>query len=111
LNDNANGNENDRVYSLSQDKLKLIKSYPFIYWISDEFREKFIKDTIGKIAHVAEGCKTANNFKFLRFWWEINHRTDDEKKQWPSYAKGGSFRKWQGNLAHRNFLGTKQKDS
>ena len=36
-----NGIPNDRVYTLPQKKLKGIKSYPFIYWISDEFREKF----------------------------------------------------------------------
>ncbi|MCF0186093.1 MAG: N-6 DNA methylase, partial [Bacteroidaceae bacterium] len=38
-------NTNDRVYHLPQSKLKGIKSYPFIYWISDEFREKFGKDS------------------------------------------------------------------
>ena len=39
--DYCNGQPNDRVYLLPQDKLKAIKSWPFIYWISDEFREKF----------------------------------------------------------------------
>lgn len=39
--DLCNDQPNDRVYTLPQSKLKGIKSYPFIYWISDEFREKF----------------------------------------------------------------------
>jgi hypothetical protein len=39
--DLCEGKDNERVYHLPQSKLKEIKSYPFIYWISDEFREKF----------------------------------------------------------------------
>ena len=36
-----NNRENNRLYTLPQDKLKIIEGWPFIYWISDGFREKF----------------------------------------------------------------------
>lgn len=96
--DYCNGQPNDRVYLLPQDKLKAIKSWPFIYWISDEFREKFSLCTFNDVCIVAEGCKTANNFKFLRFWWERNYKRDFNSKVYPMYAKGGEYCKWYGNL-------------
>ena len=47
------------------------------------------------------GLKTANNNKFLRFWWEIektniSKNLGDDKK-WMIYLKGGSFNRWCGN--------------
>lgn len=96
--DYLNNRPNNRVYTLPQSKLKGIKSYPFIYWISDEFREKFGGTTIDDFCVVAEGCKTANNFKFLRFWWERNESKDFSSIIYPVYAKGGEYSKWYGNL-------------
>lgn len=96
--DYFNNRPNSRVYTLPQSKLKGIKSYPFIYWISDEFREKFGGTTIDDFCIVAEGCKTANNFKFLRFWWERNEIKDFSSTNYPVYAKGGEYSKWYGNL-------------
>ena len=96
--DYLNNRPNNRVYTLPQSKLKGIKSYPFIYWISDEFREKFAGTTIDDFCVVAEGCKTANNFKFLRFWWERNESKDFSSTIYPVYAKGGEYSKWYGNL-------------
>lgn len=95
--DFCNGIQNTRVYQLPQSKLKEIKSYPFIYWISDEFRESFNTCSFNEISNVVEGCKTANNYKFLRFWWERNER-HIVSRIYPIYAKGGEFCKWYGNL-------------
>ena len=60
------------VFTLEQSKLKVIKSYPFIYWISDEFREKFNGDILKDIFPAKAGLQTANNDRFLRYWWEID---------------------------------------
>lgn len=97
-NDLCTNIENDRVYQLPQSKLKEIKSYPFIYWISDEFREKFRGVTFNDKCSIVEGCKTANNFKYLRFWWERNIKKDFSSQAYPLYAKGGEYCKWYGNL-------------
>ena len=64
--DYLDGQPNDRVYTLPQSKLKGIKSYPFIYWISDEFREKFAEYPLSKEASVISGFKTGKNV-FLSF--------------------------------------------
>jgi hypothetical protein len=95
LEDHITNHPNKHNITLPQEKLKIIEGWPFIYWISDGFREKFREITFGNIADVAEGCKTADNFKYLRFWWE-NGSPDTEG--WKSYSKGGPFNKWQGNL-------------
>lgn len=93
--DYLNGIPNDRVYTLPQKKLKGIKSYPFIYWISDEFREKFSLPTIEDGLKNCQGLITSNNNRFLRYWWEISSSTDF--RYWIKYAKGGPYQKWYGN--------------
>jgi hypothetical protein len=85
-------------YTIPQSKLKIIKSWPFIYWISDEFREKFGVATFKDKAKVAEGLTTANNNRFLRFWWEIQDRFENSSHKWVPYGKGGSFNKFFGNM-------------
>ena len=93
--------ENEHNYAIPQSKLKIIKCWPFIYWISDEFREKFKEQTINDVSEVALGLKTANNNKYLRFFWEVNRSSIslklNDKKKWVIYLKGGSFNKWVGN--------------
>ncbi|OYX86691.1 MAG: restriction endonuclease [Flavobacteriales bacterium 32-34-25] len=94
--------KNERVIYLNQDKFKNIPSYPFIYWISEEFRMKFGGESIGDNNKALTGLMTGNNNKFLRFFWEIN-RDDisqyypNDKKKWIGYQKGGPFAKWYGN--------------
>ena len=96
--DYLNGQPNDRVYTLPQSKLKGIKSYPFIYWISDEFREKFGKRSLEEEFHVARGIMTGDNNRFLRYHWEIAPYLNSPNSTWHLYHKGGSFNKWHGNL-------------
>lgn len=91
--DICEGRENSRVYRLPQDKLRQIKSWPFIYWISDDFRKKFEETTIDDIAVVISGFKTGNNEGALRHWWEVK-----DLDKWKPYTKGGGFNKWYGNV-------------
>lgn len=100
--DYLNNRPNNRVYTLPQSKLKGIKSYPFIYWISDEFREKFGSKTIEEILKPAQGAATTNNNRFLRYWWEVSPNSISknqsfDNKDWVGYSKGGPFIKWYGN--------------
>ncbi|WP_273212244.1 BREX-1 system adenine-specific DNA-methyltransferase PglX [Runella zeae] len=43
---------------------------------------------------------TANNEKYLRYYWEVNKVNVGTASKWVFYAKGGDFRKWWGNLSH-----------
>lgn len=95
LSDYINNIKNKHIYTLPQSKLKGIKSYPFIYWISDEFREKFGGEILNDVADAKVGINTGSNERFLRFWWEIQK---NKKTNWVKYAKGGPFNKWYGNM-------------
>jgi len=102
--DYLNGTSNDRVYTLPQSKLKGIKSYPFIYWISDEFREKFEGETISEKFDICNGISSGgNNERFYRYHWEIlrNDILDDSNAnsyKWVFINKGGGYNKWFGNI-------------
>lgn len=103
LQDIVAGNNNKHVYTLPQSKLKEIKSYPFIYWISDEFRKKFGSEDLDDIIFIRQGGATGNNERTLRFWWEVNYDNiaidikDNPKKDYVFYPKGGPYEKWYGN--------------
>ena len=103
LSDIVVGNENKHVYLLPQDKLKAIKSWPFIYWISDEFREKFGGEAIDEAVGVKCGITTGSNERFVRYRWEvlkedISVNYNEDNKKWVGYTKGGPYNKWYGNL-------------
>lgn len=96
------GLSNKHIFLLNQEKLKIIKSWPFIYWISDVFREKFGSKALGDKNKALTGLMTGNNDKFIRYYWEVNK--DDlsdyyptDRKKWVGYQKGGPFVKWYGN--------------
>jgi hypothetical protein len=101
--DFVHNRKNERVYMLDQSKLKIIDGWPFIYWISDGFREKFGAEDIKTLLSPAQGAATTNNLCFLRYWWEVdlNQISLDylkDRKKWVVYSKGGPFVKWYGNL-------------
>ena len=94
--------EHTNNYTVSQKKLEAIDSWPFIYWISHEFRQKFSKDTLNEFADAKGGITTGSNERFLRFWWEVSKedistRYLDDKKKYVGYVKGGAYNKWFGN--------------
>lgn len=61
LEDFIDGNANIHNYIISQNKLKAIESWPFIYWISDEFRNKFGANSLSKYFSIKNGLQTGNN--------------------------------------------------
>lgn len=91
--DYLNGQPNDRIYTLPQSKLKGIKSYPFIYWISDEFREKFGGQSLNDVADPKVGINSGGNERYVRFHWEVQNLNE-----WIQYSKGGPYNKWFGNF-------------
>lgn len=102
LDDFLNNKPNQRVFIIDQAKLKIIKSWPFIYWISDEFRNKFSENPLGYKNKAITGLMSGDNCKFLRFWWEVEKNEissyyPTDKKKWVMYQKGGPYKKWFGN--------------
>jgi hypothetical protein len=62
---------------------------PFAYWASDEVRAVFQRfekfESHGR--SVRQGLATADDFRFLRAWWEVTPKGAG----WFGFAKGGSF--------------------
>ena len=104
LSDIVVNNDNKHVYTLPQSKLKGIKSYPFIYWISDEFREKFGGNTISDFFDICNGISSGgNNERFYRYHWEICsneilNKDNEDSYKWVYINKGGGYNKWFGNI-------------
>ena len=99
--DYLNNNLNKHNYTIIQDKFKIIDSWPFIYWISDEFREKFGNIKLDDEFTIRQGGATGNNERCLRYWFEVEYEkisTDlNDNKKYKFYQKGGPYSKWIGN--------------
>lgn len=95
-------NENsDKLIILEQKKLNMIIGKPFLYDISDEIREIFVKSkTLGtdqnSVVNIKQGMATGNNNKFLKYKWEIPSSLINVK--YFPYAKGGGFSKYSNDI-------------
>ena len=105
----------DRTYGYfrsNQNNFKKIPGNQIGYWLSDAFLHTFdIGIQIRELANVPKGLSTGCVERFLRYWHECNINKIDflsysceesEKRgyKWFPYAKGGSFRRWNGNLEY-----------
>jgi hypothetical protein len=103
LRDHIAGKWNKHNYPIDQEKLKIIDEWPFIYWFSDELREKFKAEPLERFAKVKTGISTGDNLRFLRFWWEVSKDTissnySEDGKKWVLSVKGGPYNRWYGNI-------------
>jgi len=102
LDDNISNRPNKHNITLPQEKLKIIEGCPFIYWISDGFREKFKEKALDEILKPRQGIATGNNDKCVRHWWEVEQSElsldVNDNKKWKFYSKGGPYNKWYGNF-------------
>lgn len=69
-------NEGDREASkqLRQSTLYQIKNFPFVFHVSDNFRQLFNLNSIGdylEIFEVRKGIVTSKNERFLKYKWEV----------------------------------------
>ncbi len=95
-------------YIIKQFNFDKIPGSPIAYWIDDNLIACFNNTKLESLANVKQGLATADNNRFLRYWWEVDFNNigfssincEDSKntnKKWFPYNKGGSFRKWWGN--------------
>jgi hypothetical protein len=99
----------DYVYHYRQGDFDAIPGSPWVYWITPGLRKVFETfPKLGEIAQPRQGLATADNFRFLRYWWEpgiqrIGFGCKNAKearaisKRWFPYMKGGGFCRWYGN--------------
>ena len=85
-------------YSRENNFFEFIPSQRIGYWINEALLNIFKKEKrlIDYIDVTGSQNKTSDNDRFLRFIWEVDR--NDINKRWSLYTKGGSYRKWYGNL-------------
>lgn len=93
-------NENcGNIYRVEQSSFKLISGYPFVYFAGSKILNIFRNPNLEKIIDIPGSQNiTANNDKYLRFFWEVSSRSIGVDSKWVFYAKGGEFCKYYGNL-------------
>ncbi|EMH1860997.1 BREX-1 system adenine-specific DNA-methyltransferase PglX, partial [Escherichia coli] len=91
-------------YNISQDDFKKIPGTPIAYWLHKNVIDCYMRGTPFKDRGFPKvGMQTANNDKFLRYWHEIDYTEFSQQEaipKWIKYLKGGSYRKWYGNLEY-----------
>ena len=91
-----------------QSNFDKIPSCPIAYWADENLINCFNNTKLESIASVKQGLATADNNRFLRFWYEVDfnkigfssktcENSSTSGYKWFPYNKGGSFRKWYGN--------------
>jgi hypothetical protein len=116
------GEGDPRIYRYLQANFSAIPGNPFVYWITDGLRLKFQEfSRLGEFADTRRGLTTADNFRFMRYWWEVGYGriglhyptgkdAAESGKQWFPCVKGGVFRKWYGNRQYIINYGTDGKE-
>ena len=96
-----------RIYypNISQSNFAKIPGSPIGYWVSDRIFFTFDKyEKLSSIGTPHSGMGTGDTTAFIRFWFEVESKrincTFERTNKWIKYNKGGSFRKWYGNLEY-----------
>ncbi|OGB35305.1 MAG: type II restriction endonuclease subunit M [Burkholderiales bacterium RIFCSPLOWO2_12_FULL_61_40] len=94
------GQSDERLFEIEPKELQAVPGTPFSYWVSRAVRETFQRlpsfESSGRTAKV--GLATADDFRFLRTWWEIDS-TRGSVHEFPSFAKGGSHSPYYSDLS------------
>ena len=94
---------NSKLYTINypnveQKNFEKIPGAPIGYWLSEKTLELIENsNTIANAAAPKQGIATGDNNRFLRYVWEIDKNKRGRIK-WVPCTKGGSFRKWFGNI-------------
>jgi hypothetical protein len=99
----------DYFHLANQADFAKIPGSPVGYWVGEKMLLLFEKSIyIGDVAKPRRGLATNDNQRFTRFWHEVSYNnfnvsaisredSQDSRKKWFPYTKGGNFRKWYGN--------------
>ena len=92
--------KNERWKTATQENFSKIPGSPVAYWVSENFIRTFLRgisiDSISK--YTGSQNITANNEKYLRYIWEVVNTEVGTNTHWAVYIKGGTYRKWYGNI-------------
>jgi hypothetical protein len=98
-------------YTASAGNFSKIPGSPVAYWVSEAMVMAFEEGkTVASTYETKLGMSTNDNGRFLREWFEVErnnicltHKNGDSSyftEKWFPYSKGGSYRKWFGNVTN-----------
>ncbi len=85
------GEADPRLFEVDPTAFDAVPGKPFAYWVSDAVRQTFQRlppfESEGRT--VKQGLATADDFRFVRAWWEVGAGALGNK--WFPFAKGGAY--------------------
>lgn len=94
----------DHRYTAPQNNFFKIPGSCLAYWGSEKVLDAYLYPNMNHVAQPRHGLATSDNDRFLKLWHEIDINTGSlqercqYQKKWFPISKGGSFRRWYGNL-------------
>ena len=94
------GRPDSRIFRVTTRDLEVVPGSPVAYWMTPPVRRLFIDlpRLEGQWAEVRQGLATADDFRFVRAFWEVNPgriaRSREEIRaggRWSPFAKGGEY--------------------
>ncbi|WP_042011555.1 BREX-1 system adenine-specific DNA-methyltransferase PglX [Aeromonas fluvialis] len=83
----------EQVYKIDISRFVNVPGAPFSYW--EDYSRLYAKGILSDILESGGRCKTHNDEKYVRCWWEVEF--DKLGSEWKLYEKGGDYRPWFGN--------------
>ncbi|MFZ5814878.1 MAG: Eco57I restriction-modification methylase domain-containing protein [Bacillota bacterium] len=104
--------EDPRVYRVHQTAFGVLPGAPWVYWLPPELRSRYESgERLADHVRFCRGITTADNGRFVRYWWEVGLEAIDftcssaeeaarSPRRWFPYMKGGGPVRWFGNALH-----------
>lgn len=85
------GADPDGIFVVEPSSFQQVPGSPFAYWVSERVRRLFTELPAfeGEGRTVKQGLATADDFRFVRCWWEVDAAVIGGK--WFPFAKGGAY--------------------
>lgn len=88
------GEADPRAFAVDPEAFDAVPGKPFAYWVSDAVRQTFRRlpafESEGRT--VKQGLATADDFRFVRAWWEVGGQGPvGGGRKWFPFAKGGAY--------------------
>lgn len=88
------------VYLVPQEVFERIDGAPMPYWVGNSILNRIHNDSsiYPDHADIRLGAVTSNNDQYLRLRFEVRPKDIGSKKKWVTYAKGGDYSKFYGDI-------------
>lgn len=106
------GQSHPLVFHYPQKDFDAIPGKPWVYWMPEGMKQLFNKyRLLGDMAPAVNGLTSSDNFRFVRYCWEVGisainkscrskHDALGSSSRWFPYMKGGTPLPWYGNQGH-----------